>query len=261
MKTYLDKLNTLGWCVIPDAFNPCLIAEVIDQLSVSIKTRDDIRLKNGVIENNRGTLHHLISDHNCYLEIIKNFEKYDWLIKSFLNANYIINSYGGVINTKDDRSYVHNPHKDIRFTSDYKFMVNILVMLDDFTMDNGATYLLSGSQKIAEQPNVDIFKKQADRAIGLAGSILFFDSRLWHSTGANLTDLHRRALTITLTHPFFKQQFNYPEIIGTNNPAFNDKFLKQIIGFNSRTPKSLEEFYVTVDKRMYIPGQDDYING
>jgi ectoine hydroxylase-related dioxygenase (phytanoyl-CoA dioxygenase family) len=129
-------------------------------------------------------------------------------------------------------------------------------MLDDFTIENGATYLLGGSHKSDIKPIESDFYAKSTRAIGHAGDVLFFDSNLWHAAGKNLTDQSRRAFTITFTKPFMKQQLDYSRAVGYENLELMGDDLKQIIGYFSRTPSNLSEWYQKEDARFYRPGQD-----
>ena len=130
-------------------------------------------------------------------------------------------------------------------------------MLDDFRLDNGATHLLSGSQHLRDKPDEASFVAESARATGTRGSILFFDSRVWHATGVSQVDTPRRALTLTFPSPFFKQQLDYARLIGHPRAAGLSPFLKQMVGFNSRVPASLDEYYVPLAARFYQRGQDD----
>ncbi len=124
-------------------------------------------------------------------------------------------------------------------------MINMLVMLDDFTLDNGATWFLTGSNNKDERPDETYFYQQADRAVGKAGDIILFDSLLWHAAGKNTTDKVRRALTLTFSRPFMKQQLDYPRLIGYHrydSREFSEDVC-QVIGFNSRVPANLNEWY------------------
>jgi ectoine hydroxylase-related dioxygenase (phytanoyl-CoA dioxygenase family) len=135
-------------------------------------------------------------------------------------------------------------------------MVNALVMLDDFTLANGATHILSHSQNLQQQPTDEHFYAQASRATGERGSVLLFDSRMWHATGRNTTDAPRRALTLTFTSPFFKPQLDYARLFGYSNLDRCNAWMRQVLGFNARVPESLDEFYVPVQQRFYQRGQD-----
>lgn len=258
LDAHLGELTGQGWTVLPQAVAQDLIDELNAQLPLSLTRRDVIRQHNGVTANNDGTLHHLLADHASYLQLLKALEPCHPLFMRFFAGNYILNSYGGVVNRAGASAYVHNVHRDIRFASPTKqFMLNVLVMLDDFTLDNGATHLLSYSQHQADKPADDVFFAQSARALGRRGDVLLFDSRLWHATGANHTTALRRALTLTLTCPFFKQQLDYPRLLGDGHPAFDDPYLRQVTGYQARVPTTLEEFYVPLEHRFYQRGQDD----
>jgi ectoine hydroxylase-related dioxygenase (phytanoyl-CoA dioxygenase family) len=136
-----------------------------------------------------------------------------------------------------------------------KTMIQMMVLLDDFTLENGATYMLSGSHQIAIKPDEDYFYENADRAIAKKGSIILFDSNLWHAAGKNTTDGNRRVLTISYTKPQFKQQFDYPRFLGYEFGESLSEGLRQILGYKSRVPATLDEYYQPLNKRMYQPDQ------
>ncbi|MEK7317920.1 MAG: phytanoyl-CoA dioxygenase family protein [Pseudomonadota bacterium] len=249
------ELESQGWTVVPRLIHEELVGALNHALVPSLDKRDAIRTANGLMENCQGTAHHVLSDDRCYVELLAKFEALDPIVKWFFGGNYILNSYGGFIN--DGKTYAHDVHRDIRFHSNAKrFMLNTLVMLDDFTEPNGATHILSGSQHQPERPSNDTFFRDAARVTGERGSVLLFDSRIWHAAGENTTNLPRRALTLTFTCPFFKPQLDYPRLMASSGISTLTPFLRQVIGFNARVPASLEEFYVPVEQRFYQRGQD-----
>jgi hypothetical protein len=250
-------LATAGWTVLPGLIRRELLDSLVKALGPSLALRDEIRRRNGVLENSAGTLHHLLMDDPCYVELLAELSALEPVFKGYFDGNFVLNSYGGVINERDSRSYVQNVHRDIRFGSDSRrFMVNALVMLDDFTLANGATHILSHSQNLEQPPTDEQFYAQAARATGERGSVLLFDSRMWHATGRNLTDAPRRALTLTFTSPFFKPQLDYARLFGYRNLDRCNAWMRQVLGFNARVPESLDEFYVPVEQRFYQRGQD-----
>ncbi|MFM0343694.1 phytanoyl-CoA dioxygenase family protein [Paraburkholderia sp. RL17-347-BIC-D] len=250
-------LATAGWTVLPGLIRRELLDSLVKALDPSLALRDQIRRRNGVQENSAGTLHHLLMDDPCYVELLAELSTLERVFKGYFQGNFVLNSYGGVINERDSRSYVQNVHRDIRFGSDSRrFMVNALVMLDDFTLANGATHILSHSQNLQQQPTDEHFYAQASRATGERGSVLLFDSRMWHATGRNTTDAPRRALTLTFTSPFFKPQLDYARLFGYSNLDRCNAWMRQVLGFNARVPESLDEFYVPVEQRFYQRGQD-----
>ncbi|HWA74819.1 MAG TPA: phytanoyl-CoA dioxygenase family protein [Polyangiaceae bacterium] len=255
---FIEQLETDGWAIAPAAVGGELLDDLARELERALVYRQEIRRRNRVDGNNDGTLHHLVADHPCFILLLRELERFEPLLRAYFAGNFILNSYGGVINQRGTTAYVHGVHRDIRFSSDVKrFMLNLLVMLDDFTLENGATHLLSGSQTMAQKPATDVFLRDSARAIGPRGSFLFFDSRLWHATGQSTVDQPRRALTLTFTSPFFKQQLDYPRLVGYEKKDLLSPFLRQVIGFNARVPATLEEYYVATADRFYQRGQDD----
>ena len=119
----------------------------VDNLSSAIDESYEIcrgvQVANGIQEVTDGTVHHLLATGNpIYIDLLEKISnsELNYFIKSFFKSNFILNSYGGVINLPGKPSYVANIHRDIRFfTGEFPLMLNMLIMLDDFTIENGAT--------------------------------------------------------------------------------------------------------------------------
>jgi ectoine hydroxylase-related dioxygenase (phytanoyl-CoA dioxygenase family) len=250
-----EKMKEFGWIVFEDALEEEFVNEINMYLEQAYEIRRQIQVDNGIGEQTKGTLHHLVGRNEVSIEFLAR-GYCDAQIRHFLDGNYILNSLGAVINIKDNHPYVQNIHRDIRsFTGSFKVMIQMMVVLDDFTLDNGATYFLSGSHKQDIKPGEEEFYAHADRAVARKGSLILFDSNLWHAAGNNRTDQPRRALTMAFTRPFFKQQLDYPRLMGYDLAADLSPHMKQILGYNSRIPADLYEYYQPVEKRMYQPGQ------
>jgi hypothetical protein len=255
LEVFDEIMGRYGWIVYEDAVKPDFLEEILNSLVKAYPVRREIQLSNGIGDNMSGTLHHLVEKELFTIPFLQH-QYCAEQIKHFLKGNYILNSLGAVINTKDSGRYVQNIHRDIRsYTGDYKVMIQLMVILDDFTLENGATYFLSGSHKNEARPDNDFFFKNADRAVVKKGSIIAFDSNLWHATGKNLTDKPRRTLTMAFTRPFFKPQLDYPRFLGYDWGDSLDNNLRQVLGYKSRIPQNLNEYYQPVENRMYQPDQ------
>lgn len=253
---FTKKMNRDGWIVFPSVIDQLLIDRLNTDLDNAYKVCRSIQVKNGLVENTDGSVHHLVGLGDAFLELLERKPLFEYIRSFFVGQNFILNSYGGVINTPNANTYANKVHRDIRtFSGDLPFMINMLVMLDDFTLENGATHLATGSHLSDPKPSDEEFYATSDRAVGKAGSILLFNSNLWHATGYNKTQKVRRCLTPTFTRPFIKQGCDYPRVLGY---AYGEKLsddMKQILGYNARVPASLDEWYQPPEKRMYKPGQ------
>lgn len=244
-----------GWTVIPSMLPTSTLTDLRDALGSAYDLCRSIQKKNGVDVNTDGTVHHLLGQAPAFLQLFESVGIHPY-VDRFFGVNYIVNTYGGVINLPMKPSYVCNVHRDIRtFSGATPTMLNLLVMLDDFTLENGATHLLGGSHRAPDRPSDETFFRDASRAVGTAGSLLFFDSNLWHAAGENRTDRSRRALTIVFTRPNLKQQLDYPRTLGYEFCETLTEQMKQIVGYNARVPANLDEWYQPPAKRFYKPGQ------
>ena len=186
-------------------------------------------------------------------------EKYclEECVSGYLQGKFILDTFCANINLPFTPSYVTQVHRDSRRLPTYlqgegmPLMMNMLVMLDEFTEENGATYLLPRSHNLKEQPTDNEFYKQSVRIIGKPGTIVLFDSNCFHAAGLNETEHERMGLSLMFIKPFIKQQFDYPRSIGMENYEKLSEHLRQVIGFHARIPASLTEWYQPLEKRMY----------
>jgi len=251
LSDFQNIMDEYGWIVYEKALTPDFVDEINNDLAKAHTLRRSIQIKNGISANMDGTLHHLLERENFALRFLENMycsEEISW----FLDGKYILNGINAVVHARQEHPYLSNMHRDVRtFMKETKLLIQMIVTLDDFTMDNGATYFLSGSHKVDVRPDEAYFYEHANRAVAPKGSIIIFNSNLWHAAGENKTDGLRRALTLGFTRPFFKQQMDYPRFLGYDFGAGLSPELRQVIGYNARTPENLDEYYQPPHLRMY----------
>ena len=240
-----------GWMRLESVVPPSRVARLAAALEQVYVEQRELQLRNGVGEGTDGTVHHLPCAGGVFLEFLEHVSVQAPL-DQFFQGPYILNTFGGLLNLPNDASYVSRVHRDQRtFSGDLHLMVQLLVMLDDFTEENGATYFLNGSHRSAERPADDLFFRDAVRAVGDAGSIVMFDSNLWHAAGVNRSANPRRALTLNFTRPFVKQQLDYPRALGYDRAQSLTPALRQLLGYNARVPASLDDWYQPLERRLY----------
>lgn len=253
---YAEQMRNLGWVVLNAAIERPLVDRMLKDLDQAWEICRETQARNGVGSEADLTVHHLVGLGPSFLEFIDEMEPLMPYLEYYFQGKFILNSFGGAINTRGHTSYAHQIHRDIRsFSGDLPLLLNTLVMLDDFTADNGATYLMTGSHKSADKPTQEKFYGHAERAIGPAGSILIFNSNLWHAGGDNVTDAARRSVTPMYCKPFMKQQFDYPRSVGYEMADKLPPHTRQVLGYNARVPATLDEWYQPRERRMYRSDQ------
>lgn len=255
MSAFTKKMKQDGWIVFDSVLDRTWVDRLNADMQKAYTVCREIQIKNGIAANTDFTVHHVVELGQSFWDFLEELPLAKFM-EAYFGGKFILNSFGGAINSAHSRSYAHNIHRDIRsFSGELPLLLNTLVMLDDFTPDNGATHLMTGSHRMAEKPGEKEFFAEAERALGKAGSILLFDSNLWHAGGDNQTDHARRSLTPMYCRPFVKPQYDYPRRFGYERAATLSEDMKQILGYNSRVPATLDEWYQPPDKRMYLPGQ------
>jgi ectoine hydroxylase-related dioxygenase (phytanoyl-CoA dioxygenase family) len=147
-------------------------------------------------------------------------------------------------------------HRDFpRILNGYLMSVNTFFALDDFSAANGATLLVPGSHQIEGRPPDAYLESEAVPAECRAGSMIVFDSTLWHAAGENRSRADRLALNQQFTRSYVKQQIDYVRALGDENVLSRPDRIQQLLGWYTRVVTSLEEYYRPPKERLYRSGQ------
>ena len=109
---------------------------------------------------------------------------------------------------------------------------NVLIMLNGMSKENGGTLIVPGSHLFGRHPDKILDKDVTTiSAEGPPGCAIITDGRLWHGTGANITQKNRLALLITFCGPQFRPQENFT--LGIRKEVFLqlDDYQKEILRF------------------------------
>lgn len=180
--------------------------------------------------------------HHVFLELLSNpiFDRVDQI----LGRSSIIYSYNNSSMPAGRGNFSSKIHRDAQHsTGDHMESVGVLILLDDFTKKNGATWFLPGSHTMSAMPQPEQFYREAARLIAPAGSVFYFHPRLIHAGGVNSSKSQRDALAVGFVRPYMKQRLNLASILEKQIPKITDNRLIQKIGLSSQPPKSIEEFY------------------
>jgi ectoine hydroxylase-related dioxygenase (phytanoyl-CoA dioxygenase family) len=161
-----------------------------------------------------------IIEHPIVLSLMETVLGFNFLLSSS-HAN-IAGPGGDPMHLHADQTFVPAPWPP------YALVANSMWMLDDFTPENGATRLVPGSHLLGRQPS---YVEGEDDTVTVpvcapAGSVMIFDGRLWHQTGANVTkDEFRHGILNYYCRGFIRQQQNFflelqPEVFRSASPVF-----------------------------------------
>lgn len=256
----INELQTLGYTIISNQVTPDWINILSNEMDKAFIDHRNIQVKNGNEITSKGVALHALLSSDKFIEFLYTLLDSGFiqsLEELFFKSKCILNSFSALNNLPNQTNFSATVHRDLRFYSgEFPMMINCLIMIDDFSIDNGGTYLLPGSHLKEKKPSDDEFFAQAIQATGKSGDILLFNSNVWHAAAPNKTNNSRKAIPITISKSFMKQLLDYPRALGYHRMNSFTYEMQQFLGYHSRIPASLNEWYQPEDKRFYKKNQD-----
>lgn len=255
LKGHLEEIRIQGWTKVKNVFTSDETERVKQEFSEHEHRFFEIQERKGIANETRNATHHTLLLCRSMLDLLEERETHA-VLEAYFGGKYILSTMGLSKVVKESGVYTQNIHRDVRtHTKDLPLWINTLIMLDDSTEDNGATFMLEGSHNGSDKPNQKFFYDNAVRATGKKGDVLIFDGNIWHAAGSNETEQPRHIVTPIYCKPFIKQQLDYPRAFGAEFGDSISPHLKQILGYNALVPASLEEFYQKEEDRFYKSDQ------
>jgi hypothetical protein len=251
-------MQSRGWVKFPGCLADDTVGALGQACEAAYEACRKVQEKNGVATASmEGAAHHVVGYGGALDRFIDELPLQAQIERYFDDGKYIILTYGAAINPPGAKTYTCRPHRDVRaYTGDYHLSLNMLVMLDDFTAENGATLILDGSHHLAEQPSTALFERHAQQITGKAGDIVLFNSLVVHSAAPNRTrSSPRRCLTLCFGRPYVKPQIDFSRYLSQEVQDRFTPFARQILGFNARVAVSLEEYYQPMERWMFKADQ------
>ena len=147
-------------------------------------------------------------------------------------------------------------HQDFpRVLKGYMASINIMFAIDEFSKGTGATFVVPGTHQTITPPSEDYLKANAVAMECPAGSMVVFDSTLWHAAGANTSGRDRLAINHQFTRSYIKQQIDYVRALGDDVVLAQPPRTQQLLGWYTRVVTSLDEYYRPESERLYRKGQ------
>jgi ectoine hydroxylase-related dioxygenase (phytanoyl-CoA dioxygenase family) len=250
----LEQLDKKGFAVVPGVLSKEAAAEMRDHLIRAIKAQDHTW---GDFPHylDRNMAHNLMMHGQPFVDLLSNPKLHAYLSKA-LDPYCTLYAYTSSSIPVGGGNYSSRIHVDSpRFIPGYVTNVGFIVALDDFSLDNGATYFLPGSHLSDRVPTEDEFFANAERALPEAGDGVIFNARTFHFGGHNKTNRDRHAVTLNVCRSWMRQRFDYPRLMPREMVDAMPDVGKRFIGWNVRVPSSLEQYYVAPDQRLYKTGQ------
>jgi ectoine hydroxylase-related dioxygenase (phytanoyl-CoA dioxygenase family) len=158
---------------------------------------------------------------------------------SYLDEHYLLHSYSA--NVTRPGSAAMGIHADIDYLRPaapyrtFPAFAQVIWFLDDFDEEVGATRVVPRSHLYPEGPVKDgSVTYESVPAEGPGGSLLVFDGRLFHGTGANVSpDRERAGLIAGYIQPCLRPLAHYPSLLDPRAMAGASEFVRQLLGYGT----------------------------
>ena len=129
-----------------------------------------------------------------------------------------------------DDAFYHTPRPH-----SHPLAVTVIWAIEDFTADNGATELIPGSHRWADD-HPDDRRAPAISAVMPAGSALLFDAALWHRGGHNRTTGTRLAISPQYCQPYLRPQESQLLIVPPDAARACSERMRTLLGYSIHPP-------------------------
>lgn len=244
-----------GWALFANVISSQMLERLRRDSERLYALRREAQIRAGMTANMEGLAHHALGENSSFDDFVADLPLYGEIERYFAGKCILLN-FGATLHPPGVSAYTLKPHRDVRsFSNGYRLSLNMLVMLDDFTVENGATLLLDGSHRVEAQPDRESFERHAKHVVGRAGDILLFDSLLVHSGAPNRSSALRRALTLCFGRPFMKPHMDWPRFLPQKLERDLTPCARQLLGYDARVPASLEEYFVPPEQWTFKADQ------
>ena len=174
------------------------------------------------------------------------------VFSKILGKQFILGSYAAnrlLPGAPGQEPHIDYPYWDMHDDAEFPAGMNAsfhmncqsLISLHDFTIENGATAVVPGSQSRGYYPKPEQFEKEHIQLECPAGSLLLFVGMIWHCSMPNHSQADRTSILGQYLPKFVKPMEDlkasvHPEIAAKGTPA-----LKQLLGLDLRYPELLED--------------------
>lgn len=257
-------MDDFGYCLIKDFLSPdevetlrlrlaeqalaereAGVAQLIDgngsRVGAPIGGDEEHGWSNQVIRN-------LFNKGSCFHPLVLDRRLGAVLEHGFRGRSHYLLSYQGIQLRKGaEAQVIHSDQMWVPDQTSIPYVINTMVMLTDFTEENGATRMHPGSHRFGRYPPSVQKAPGMTGVLGIrnsepidtvpavapAGTAMVFEGRVWHGAGACQTAADRYSVTLYFGLDFMRQMDNIPACIHPDVYAEMSTDLKDMIGYRA----------------------------
>ena len=171
------------------------------------------------------------------------------ILGKLIIGKFILNQQNGVINPPGEKYNQGAWHRDLpyqHYVSNTPLAVNALFCVDDFTIENGSTFVLPSSHQKANYPSASYIQRNALQVEAKAGQYIVMDCMLFHCGGFNSSIHERRAVNHMYSIPYFRPQIDFCRNISRSRLTQEQA---DVLGLNFELCLSIEDYLKRAERK------------
>jgi ectoine hydroxylase-related dioxygenase (phytanoyl-CoA dioxygenase family) len=230
-----EEIRNIGYTVIDSGFSPEELQMIRDR-SEAIYSRQvqECGGEENLQRMNDACVARCVLSYDDYFVRLAAHDRLLRIVSKLLGENFILLGQNAIINRADCKHDQVTWHRDLsyqHFVCSRPIAISAVYCIDDFTEVTGATVVLPASHKVEAFPSRAFVEKHQRIVKASAGSIIVFDSMLYHRGGVNRSGRTRLGINHIFVLPLIKQQIDLPAALG--GKFRDDPVLGRLLGYES----------------------------
>lgn len=258
---FLDKaiqlLDEQGFVAIEGLFSEAICNSAFKELKSAHKKIVAKFSEETLVERNEYPMVRLPFEFSSLFYEFLESDEIEALVTQIIGSDAIIRNFSGQFvftNCQhDEKLDVYTWfHRNFRHIENWPGRIlDFFIPLCDLHENSGAVLVVPGSHKWKHIPDKD--KLEADTVMITLpqGSAFIIDGMLWHREKTNISNDDLGSITFQFCPPVIKQHIDYPRALGTSEFENMSERCRRYLGWYSRTPSNLDEYYKPLAKRTY----------
>jgi phytanoyl-CoA dioxygenase PhyH len=228
-----SDLRRFGYCMIKDAMTPAFTDLVRKRLAdqAEAEREQGIGTFDGGVNSPNQRLWNLLNKGQVFHDLLLN-PLVEAVAAPFVGENFVLGAYSANIAGPGGQPQVlHFDQQIYQPTLPFQAAINFAWLLDDVTEKNGGTRIAPGSHLWPHGPT-DPFSLDGTIAIEAPkGTLVAWDSRTWHGTGANSATTKRHVILALFCRYYLRTNENYFLSLAPDVEAGLSEEVRALLGY------------------------------
>ena len=243
LESHLEELDIVGFTILPNVLKESELVECRERVEKVYREQEE-KFGRQSLEtiNELNVARCLLAYDEYFLNLLKP-KPVTEMLNAVFGENYVLALQNSIISQSGQVHHQSSWHRDIPY-QDYVVSqpigLNIYFCLDNYDEKSGSTVVLPFSHRLESMPSKEYVEKYQVSSTVNAGSVIVFNSWLYHRAGMNRSGKVRRGINHLYTVPVIRQQLDLPRLLG--DKYRDDPKLRKVLGYEWEVPVSVDDW-------------------